>query len=438
MTAGSDLIRRRHAVVPRGVGMFAGETTAGTAKGAHLFDVNGREILDFAGGIGVVNSGHCDDKVVRAIQEQAAKLLHTCFHIATYEPYVALCEKLVEILPHGESTKVMLVNSGAEAVENAVKIARQATGRAAIFCFEGAFHGRTLLGMSLTSKSAYKRNCGPFAPEIYRRPFPSYFHYGDGLSMKQFVERELRRFEEGFVTGPVPAEHVAAIIIECVQGEGGFIPAPPEYLQGLRRICDDHGILLICDEVQSGFCRTGKWSAYEHAGIVPDLSTWAKSLGGGMPIGAVMGKAEVMDQAEPGTIGGTYGGNPVVCAGALANIEVMEERNLNARAEHVGAKVRASFESLKDTCSFVTDVRGLGAMIAMECCIDGDPERPATDIVKGATARCREEGVLVITAGPFGNIIRVLSPLVIDDADLDRGLDVIAKALRASAEEHSS
>ncbi|HXV61550.1 MAG TPA: aspartate aminotransferase family protein [Vicinamibacteria bacterium] len=432
-SSSEELIRRRLAVVPRGVGMFAGETTVASAKGAHLTDHDGRDLIDFAAGIGVMNAGHCDERVVRAIQSQAATLLHTCIHVATYEPYVALCEKLAELLPHGASTKVMLVSSGAEAVENAVKIARQATGRPAIFCYDGAFHGRTLLGMSLTGKSAYKKHCGPFAPEIYRRPFPDHFRHGDGLSMDRFVERELKRFEEGFVTGPVPADHVAAVIIEVVQGEGGFVPAPPEYLRGLRRICDDHGILLICDEVQSGFCRTGRWAAYEHAGIVPDLSTWAKSMGGGMPIGAVVGKAEIMDKAEPGTIGGTYGGNPVVCAGALANIEVMEEKDLNRRARTIGNRVRARFESLKAKCDWVADVRGLGGMVAMELCHERDPARPATELVKRATARCREQGVLVITAGPFGNVIRVLSPLVIEDEDLERGLDVIEQAVLASA-----
>lgn len=416
--------------------MFAGETTVVSAKGSRIVDADDRELIDFAGGIGVVNAGHCDPRVVRAIQEQAAKLVHTCIHIGTYEPYVALCEKLVKLLPHGDATKVMLVNSGAEAVENAVKIARQATKRPAIFCYEGAFHGRTLLGMSLTAKSAYKRNCGPFAPEIYRIPFPDYFRRADGLSMNAFVERELRRFETGFVSGPVPAEHVAAIVIEVVQGEGGFIPAPPEYLRGLRKICDEHGILLICDEVQSGFCRTGRWAAYEHAGIVPDLSTWAKSMGGGMPIGAVVGRAEVMDAAEPGTIGGTYGGNPVVCAGALANIEVMEEKDLNQIAEKVGAKVRQRFEALAKRCDVVADVRGLGAMVAMELCHGRDPDRPASALVKRATALCREGGVLVITAGPFGNIIRVLSPLTIEDADLEQGLDILEGAVVKAAEEH--
>jgi 4-aminobutyrate aminotransferase/(S)-3-amino-2-methylpropionate transaminase len=384
----------------------------------------------------VVNAGHCDPEVVAAIREQAGQLLHASIHIATYEPYVALCEALVRLIPHGGPTKAMLINSGAEAVENAIKIARQATGRAAIICFEGAFHGRTLLGMSLTAKSAYKRDCGPFAPEIYRIPFPSRFHEGYAGSEAALVEEHLRRFEARFVVGPIPAEHIAAVIIEPVQGEAGFVVAPPAYLRGLREICDRHGILLIFDEIQTGFCRTGTWAAFEHAGVTPDLSTWAKSLASGMPIGAVLGRAEVMDAALPGTIGGTYGGNPVACAAALATLKVMERKRLNERAQRIGELVRARFEGLRSQCDVVGEVRGLGAMMAIELCHAGDPARPAKAVTAAAVARCRAQGVLVITAGPFANIIRVLLPLVISDADLDRGLDVIEAAILTAAREH--
>jgi 4-aminobutyrate aminotransferase/(S)-3-amino-2-methylpropionate transaminase len=425
-----NLIERRKAVVPRGVGQFAGETTAASASGARLTDVDGREWIDFAGGIGVMNVGHCNERVVAAIREQAGKLLHTCIHVATYEPYVALAEKLVELLPHGEATKVMLLSSGAEAVENAIKIARQATGRSAVICFSGAFHGRTLLGLTLTSKTGYKLGCGPFAPEVYRLPYPNRFRSGDGLGEEAFVERELARLREAFVT-TVPAQHVAAIIIEPVLGEGGFVPAPAAYLRGLREICDEHGIMLICDEVQSGFCRTGRWAAYEHSGITPDLSTWAKSMGGGLPISAVMGKAEVMDAALPGTLGGTYGGNPVCCAAALATIEAMEELELNARAVVIGDRIRTRFENLAQQCDLVGDVRGLGAMNGLELCIGGDPQKPASDEVAAITAACREAGVLVLPAGPRGNVLRVLAPLVISDADLEHGLDAIEAAVLA-------
>ncbi len=430
MNNNDELVARRHAVVPRAVGEFAGQTTVASASGAHLVDADGTSLIDFAGGIGVMNVGHCDERVVRAIQEQAARLIHTCIHVATYEPYVALCEKLVALLPHGGATKAVLLNSGAEAVENAVKFARQATGRSAVICYTEAFHGRTMMALSLTSKTRYKVGCGPFAPEIYRLPFPNHFRDGDGLSLDRFVDRELARLEEAFVN-IVPATQVAAIIVEPVLGEGGFIPAPFAYLRGLRKICDDQGIMLIFDEVQSGFGRTGRWAAYEHSGVVPDISTWAKSMGGGMPISAVLGKADVLDRAAPGTVGGTYGGNPVACAAALATIERMEELDLNARGTVIGAQVRTRFEALQGKSDLVADVRGLGAMMGMELCWDGDPARPAGEAVAAVTAACRRRGVLVLPAGPHGNIIRVLAPLVISDEDLDRGLTAIEEAVLA-------
>lgn len=425
-------------MVARGVGQFAGDATAASASGAHIVDVDGNRWIDFAGGIGVMNVGHCDAAVVAAIREQAGKLLHASFHVSTYEPYVELCEKLVEILPHGGPTKAMLVNSGAEAVENAIKIARQATGRPAVIAYTDAFHGRTLLGMTLTSKTGYKIGCGPFAPEIYRVDYPNHFRHGDGLAEDAFAERELARLEEAFVNR-VPAEHVAAVIIEPVMGEGGFVPAPAAYLRGLRELCDRHGILLICDEVQAGFCRTGRWASYEHAGIVPDLSTWAKSMGGGLPIAAVVGKRDVVDAARPGTLGGTYGGNPVACAAALATIRVMREQRLDERAERIGQHVRERLERLKERCELVADVRGRGAMIGMELCIGGDPHRPAGDAVKAVTAACREQRVLVLPASSRGNVLRFLAPLVVSEKDLDHGLDVIEEAvLNVSRQEQTS
>jgi 4-aminobutyrate aminotransferase/(S)-3-amino-2-methylpropionate transaminase len=398
-----------------------------------MTDADGRQLLDLAGGIGVMNVGPCDPRVVAAIREQAGKLIHACIHVATYEPYVALCEKLVELLPHGDTTRAMLVNTGAEAVENAVKIARQATGRQAVICFTEAFHGRTMMGMTLTSKTRYKLGCGPFAPEVYRVRYPRHFHEGAGLGEDEFACREIGLLEEA-LHNRVPAEHVAAVIIEPVLGEGGFVPAPAAFLRGLRALCDRHGIVLICDEVQSGFCRTGRWAAYEHAGIVPDLSTWAKSMGGGMPIAAVVGRAEVMDAARPGTIGGTYGGNPVACAAALATIETMEALDLNARALQVGAIVRERFERLAARSELVADVRGLGAMIGLELCHGRDPRRPATEAVAQVTRACRQRGVLVLPAGRDGNVLRVLSPLVISDEDLDRGLTAIEESVLALTE----
>ena len=423
-----NLIERRDAIVPKAVGQFAGQLTAVSASGARVTDADGHEFIDFAGGIGVMNVGHSAPEVVRAIQDQAKRLIHVSIHVATYEPYLDLCEKLVELLPHGDSTKVILINSGAEAVENAIKLARQATGRSAVICFTEAFHGRTLMALALTSKTKYKTGCGPLAPEVYRMPYPSHFKYGHGLSEQAFVERELERMEAAFLS-LVPAEQVAAVILEPVQGEGGFAVAPPAYLRGLRDLCDRHGIMLILDEVQSGFCRTGKWGAYEHAGIVPDLSTWAKSMGGGMPISAVIGKAAVMDAAAPSTVGGTYGGNPVSCAAALAAIGIMERDNLNQRADEIGVKIRATFESLRQETSLVADIRGLGAMLAMELCHDEDPARPAGEECRLITAACRDRGLIVLPSGAHGNVIRILVPLIISDQDLDRGLSILKEAV---------
>lgn len=426
-TAGAALLERRAAVVTPGVPV-ATRATAVRGSGARLIDADGRSLIDLAGGIGVMGAGHCPPSVVEAITRQAQELLHACIHIATYEPYVALCERLTSSLPHGDKTKAMLVNSGAEAVENAVKIARQATSRSAVVCFSGGFHGRTLLGMSLTSKVGYKLGCGPFAPEIYRLPFPSHYHDGGGLSLDAFVDRELDRLRDFFSSYVAPSE-VAAIIIEPVLGEGGFVPVPRRYLQGLRQVCDQHGILLILDEVQTGFGRTGQLGAYQHYGVVPDLSTWAKAMGGGLPIAAVLGKAAVMDAVRPGTVGGTYGGNPVACASALATLDLIESQGLCARALAIGDRVRAEFEELQRATPVVGDVRGIGAMLAMELVEGGDPRRPATRLTQEVLAACLERGVLVIGAGLHGNVIRVLCPLVISDADLDQALAIIGEEL---------
>lgn len=433
MSLSEDLIDRRRAVVCPGVGQFAGNVTAASATGSHLVDLDGHKVLDLAGGIGVMNVGHSNARVVEAIREQAGKLVHTCIHTATYEPYVALCEKLVDLLPHRGPTKAVLVNTGAEAVENAIKIARQATGRSAVICYTEAFHGRTLMGMTLTSRTKYKLGCGPFAPEVYRVPYPRLFHDGGGLDEEAFSQRELDHLEDA-LANRITGTEVAAVILEPVLGEGGFVPAPFPYMRGLREFCDRHGILLIVDEVQTGFCRTGRWAAYEHSGVVPDLSTWAKSMGGGMPIGAVVGSAEVMDKALPGTIGGTYGGNPVACAAALATIAEMERMDLNAAAIRIGETVRTRFEALMQRSNLVGDVRGLGAMIGLELCYGRDPHRPAPEAVTAVTAYCREHGVLILPAGRDANVLRVLSPLVITDEELEQGLSTIEDAVLAQTE----
>ena len=427
MTRSQELIARRKAAIPRGVGMF-NYATAAEAEGAIITDVDGRKFIDFAGGIGVVNAGHCPPPVVKAIQEQATKFLHVSFNVASYEPYVALCEKLNALLPHGGPTKTMLVSTGAEAVENAIKVARQATGRQAVLCYTDAFHGRTQMAMTLTSKVAYKTGCGPFSPEVYRIPFPNMYRFSEGRSEEDFVARELERLEE-VGRNIVAPENLAAIIIEVVQGEGGFNTAPAGYLKGLREFCDRHGIILIFDEVQSGFGRTGAWSAYEHFGVIPDLSTWAKSLGSGLPIGALVGKADIMDAAAPSTIGGTYIGSPVSCAAALATLQYMEEIDINAKGSHVGKMIRERFERLKRKHKQIGDVRGLGAMMAMEFVKNGNPRDPDADTCVKLMMACAERGLIVIPAGTYQNIIRVLCPLVISDDELNRGLDIMEEEL---------
>jgi len=426
MAKGSDLIARRERVVCPGVGRIS-TMTAVSARGAIITDADGREFIDFASGIGVMNVGHCDEEVVRAIRAQAGELLHTCFHVATYEPYVALCEKLVELFPHGERTKAMLVNTGAEAVENSIKIARQATGRPAVICFTGAFHGRTMLASTLTSKVGYKTGCGPYMPEVYRMPYPTR-RPGEDASDEQVAQRALDRLRAAFQDTIAP-EQVAAIIIEPIQGEGGFHVAPAAYLRGLRDLCDRHGIVLIFDEVQSGFCRTGRWAGYEHSGVTPDLSPWAKAMGGGMPIACVIGNADVMDKVTPGTLGGTYGGNPVSCAAALAAISRMEQLDLNARATAIGVMIRERFSAMAEQTEAIVDIRGLGAMMAMEFCEDGDTARPAGALVRKIMDDCRENGLLIIAAGVGGNVIRTLTPLVIPDEVLSRGLDILESAV---------
>jgi 4-aminobutyrate aminotransferase / (S)-3-amino-2-methylpropionate transaminase / 5-aminovalerate transaminase len=427
MKNSEKLVNRRNAIVPEGMGMFTPLTIA-SGSGAIIKDVDGKSYIDFAGGIGVLNAGHCPRPVVDAIVRQAKQLTHSCFPVAIYEPYVELCETLARLFPHGKKTKVMLTNSGVEAVENAVKIARQATGRPGIICFSGGFHGRTLMGMTLTSKTGYKIGCGPFAPEVYRLPFPDYYKRNDGLTPKKFVERELKAFEEALRT-TVDASQVAAVIIELVQGEGGFVVAPKEYVAGLQKICRKHGILLIIDEVQTGFGRTGAWSAYAHYGVVPDISTWAKSLGSGMPIGAVIGRAEVMDKTTKGTLGGTYLGNPVACASAIATIQYMKKIRIAEKGKRVGRVAMKFFEKLKKECKAIGDVRGLGAMTAFELVKNSDPNQPDSDLAKKLINACAENGLLIITAGVSGNVIRILSPLTIPDSQLNRGLQILRKQL---------
>ncbi|AGL03202.1 4-aminobutyrate--2-oxoglutarate transaminase [Desulfoscipio gibsoniae] len=428
MGRNEELLARKNSLVARGISnstnIFVKE-----ARGATIIDVEGNEYIDFYAGIGTLNAGHCPPPVVAAIKEQAEKLLHTCFMVTMYEPYLDLAEKLIEISPGSYEKRAMFVNSGAECVENAVKIARFHTKRTGVISFECAFHGRTLMTMSLTSKvRPYKFGFGPYAPEIYKIPsaycYRCYYrstYPGCGMHC-------LEQFDRMFAAEVVP-ENVAAIIIEPIQGEGGFIVPPPEFLPGLRKICDKHGIVLIADEVQTGFGRTGKMFACEHWGLEPDLMTMAKSIASGMPLSGVVGKAEIMNAPDPGHIGGTYGGNPVSCAAALATIDYMQQEKLVERAREIGEKTRARMLEMKEKYPVIGDVRGLGAMNAMELVKNSETKEPAKDEAAAVSKYCMKNGVIVIGAGIFSNVIRTLVPLAITDEQLDRGLDVLEQAV---------
>lgn len=435
-----SLLERRKKVVPDAIGIF-NPATAVSAKGAIVTDTTGRALIDFAGGIGVLNAGHSPKPVVDAIKKQAETLIHACFNVAMYEKYLELAEKLAGIFPHGEKgTKVMLTNSGAEAVENAIKIARQATGKSGILCFTGAFHGRSMMAMTLTAKTGNKLGCGPFAGEVYRLDYPNFFRYGRRFKTEQdYIEYEIQKLNDFFLTH-ADAGNMAAVILELVQGEGGFNVCPPAYLKALQQMCAEKKMLLIIDEVQSGFGRTGKWAAYEHYGITPDISTWAKSMGSGMPIGCVIGRAEIMDAAKAGTLGGTYLGNPVCCAASLATINYMEKVNINALGEKVGRIVRRRFEQMQKKMPLaIGHVRGLGAMLAFELVKNGDPSVPDAALTKELVNACHDKGLIIISAGTFGNVIRVLSPLVIKESELKKGLDILeAELLRLYKEKYDA
>jgi 4-aminobutyrate aminotransferase/(S)-3-amino-2-methylpropionate transaminase len=417
------LAGRRQAAVPGGIG-HATPVYAESGRGALLTDVDGNVFIDFAGGIGTLNVGHGNPEVAAAAAEALARFTHTCFSVAPYEGYVALAEKLNAITPGAFAKKTMLANSGAEALENAVKIARHATGREAVVVFEHAFHGRTLLTMSMTSKvRPYKFGFGPFAPEVYRLPFPYEYrgHYGG-------PDASAAALEEFFKT-QVAAEKVACVVLELVLGEGGFVVAPRAYVDTLARLCREHGMLFVVDEVQTGFGRTGRMFACEHYDLAPDLLTMAKSLGGGLPISAVTGRAELMDSAQVGGLGGTYTGNPVACAAALAAIAFIESHGLPARATEIGRAVEARFRGFVDRYPFVGDARGLGAMRALELVKDKAGKAPDKERTDRVIRAAYENGLILVGAGTDGNIIRTLMPLVITDAELTEGLDVLDHAL---------
>jgi len=387
-----------------------------SARGAMLRDVEGREYIDFAGGIGVMNIGHCHPKVVAAIIQQAEKLTHSCFMVNPYESAVKLAQKLCQITPGDFAQKAVFLNCGAEAVENAVKIARYYTKRPAIIVFENGYHGRTLLTMTMTSKvKPYKFGFGPFAPEIYRMPF------GDVAGPEKLHD---------FFIKNVNPEAVAAVVAEPVQGEGGFIVPPPGYFQELVKICRDNGILFVADEIQSGMGRTGKMFAIENWGVEPDLITVAKSLAAGMPLAAVVGRAEIMDAVHAWGLGGTYGGNPVACAAGLAVLEVFEEENMLAKSVALGEKLKARFEKWQQQFEIIGEIRGLGAMLGLEL-VKNENRQPAADEAKQLTSFCLEKGLMLLSCGSYGNIIRVLAPFVITDEQLEKGLGIMEEGLAA-------
>ncbi len=395
---------------------------AAEGRGATLTDVDGNTFIDFTGGVGCLNVGHSHPKVVEAAQEQLTRFAHTDFTIVPYEVYVTLAERLIAVSPFAGPAKAAFFNAGTEAVENAIKFARSYTKRPAVIVFEGAFHGRTLLSMTMTSKThPYKAGLGPFAPEVYRVPFAQDYRGPDTRTALAALERAL-------IT-QVAAEQVAAIVIEPVQGEGGFVVAPRDFMTGIRRICDEHGIVMVVDEVQTGYGRTGKMFAIEHYGIEPDLMTVAKSIAGGLPLSGVIGKAEIMDAPPDSAIGGTYVGNPVAQAAALAVLDVFEEENLVERAQQIGERIRERMVSWQERVEQIGDVRGLGAMLAIEFVRDRDSKEPNPDLATAVVEAAAERGLLLLKSGIYSNCIRVLCPLVLTDAELDEALEVWEDAL---------
>ncbi|BEV72253.1 4-aminobutyrate--2-oxoglutarate transaminase [Paludibacterium sp. THUN1379] len=418
----SDLLKRKAQATPRGVGVMC-DFFIDHAKNAELWTTEGKRYIDFAGGIGVLNTGHLHPKVQAAVSKQLQQFSHTCYQVVPYESYISLAEKINQRAPGAGAKKTAFFTTGAEAVENAVKIARAATGRPAVIAFGGAFHGRTLLGMALTGKVVpYKVGFGPFPSDIYHAPYPNALH---GVS----VDDALAGVEKLFKYDVDPAR-VAAIIFEPVQGEGGFYPAPAEFVQRLRSLCDQHGILLIADEVQAGFARTGKLFAMEHYGVSADLTTLAKSLAGGFPLAAVVGRAELMDAPAPGGLGGTYAGNPLALAAAEAVLEVIEEENLVARSAQLGALLQEKLRSLKQAVPQIADVRGLGGMVAVEFMKPGTHEADV-DFTKKVQAEALKRGLILLTCGTYANVVRFLFPLTIEDTVFNEALGILEQALKA-------
>jgi 4-aminobutyrate aminotransferase/(S)-3-amino-2-methylpropionate transaminase len=425
----TELIKRRDAAVPAAVFNTA-PIFVGEGSGAELIDVDGNRFIDLAGGLGVLNVGRNNPRVLEAVRAQVERYIHECFHVSMYEEYVELAEALNRVTPGDHEKKTMLANSGAEAVENAVKIARYATERDAVVTFTNAFHGRTLMGMTLTAKEMpYKHGFGPFAPEVYRAPFAYCYRCPFELEPSN-CGMACVDYTADMIDSQIGANEVACMVIEPVQGEGGFTVAPPEYLPALKEVCEERDILFIADEVQSGMGRTGKLFASEHYDLVPDIVTTAKSLGAGFPISGITGNADVMEAPHIGGLGGTYGGNPVACAAALAVIEELTETDLLARAEEQGRIIRERLDPLEDELEIVGEVRGLGPMVGIELVTNKKTKEPHKVATAAIVKRCHAKGVLILKAGTYDNVVRLLAPLNISEDDLTAGLDVLVDALR--------
>lgn len=419
MSSNKDLMQRRESAIPRGVGQIH-PIFADRAENCRVWDVEGREYLDFAGGIAVLNTGHLHPDVVSAVEAQLKKLSHTCFQVLAYEPYLELCEIMNQKVPGDFAKKTLLVTTGSEAVENAVKIARAATKRAGVIAFSGAYHGRTHYTLSLTGKvNPYSAGMGLMPGQVYRALFPCPLN---GISEDDAIASIQRIFKND-----AAPEDVAAIIIEPVQGEGGFYAASPAFMQRLRALCDEHGIMLIADEVQSGAGRTGTLFAMEQMGVAPDLTTFAKSIAGGFPLAGVTGRAEVMDAVGPGGLGGTYAGSPIACAAALAVLKTFEQENLLEKANALGKSLRDGLLAIAEKHPEIGDVRGLGAMIAVELFEGGDREKPNAKLTAEVVSRAREKGLILLSCGPYYNVLRILVPLTVEEAQVRQGLAIIGE-----------
>ncbi|MFN8379600.1 MAG: 4-aminobutyrate--2-oxoglutarate transaminase [Anaerolineae bacterium] len=423
------LVARREAATPRGAAK-ATAVAIESAQGAVLTDVDGNTLLDLAGGIGALAVGHCPPNVVQALKDQAEKLIHFCAIVGTYEPYVRTVELLNQVTPGDFRKKSILLNSGAEAIETSIKIARAYTGRQAIIVFEGAYHGRTNLTLAMTSKyGLFKKTFGPFAPEVYRLPFPYVYRRPSFMTEDEYVEECIQRLDHGLIA-QVDPEAVAAIVIEPVQGEGGFVPTPPRFLQRIREICTQYGIVMIADEVQCGFGRTGRMFAVEHYGIVPDLIVTAKSIAAGMPLSAVSGKAEIMDAPHVGGLGGTYSGNPLACAAAIEAIEMISDPAFLQRATDVGDRLHGHLLRLEDEIEMIGDVRGLGPMLLAEFVLDRETKAPATAYTLPIVQEAMKRGVITMRAGIHANGLRFLPPLNITDDQLDEAMEIVGESIR--------